>query len=325
MAENRHAKLRPGKGQSFREENSLSFGTILRTILGEIRQYKKPSIPAPVFTAGEVLMEVLLPYVMAAIIDQGIEAGNMQTVLVYGSVMLVLAFASLFCGTMAGRCAAEASCGLASNVRDDMYRRIQTYSFSNIDKYSTAGLIPRLTTDVTNMQNAYQMIIRIAIRPPLMLIMSLVMAILISPSLSAVYLVAVLALSAILLFLMLRASGIFNQVFTKYDDLNESVKENVSGIRVVKAYVRDNYENQKFRKAADTLRRLFTKAESILAFNNPAMYLVIYASIIALSWLGAKQVVGGTLTTGNLTSLLSYITNIMISLMLFSMVPECHL
>ncbi|MGI5990057.1 MAG: ABC transporter ATP-binding protein [Lachnospiraceae bacterium] len=293
---------------------------MLRTLTGEIREYKKPSILAPIFTAGEVLMEVLLPYVMADIIDEGIEAGNMHAILVYGGVMLVLAFLSLFCGMMAGRCAAEASCGLAANVRDDMYQKIQTYSFSNIDKYSTAGLITRLTTDVTNMQNAYQMIIRIAIRPPLMLIMSLIMAILISPSLSVIYFVAVVFLSVVLAFLMIRASNIFNKVFTKYDDLNESVKENVSGIRVVKAYVREDYENQKFTKAAKTLQKLFTKAEGILAFNSPIMYLVIYASIIALSWFGARQVVGGSLSTGSLTSLLSYITNIMVSLMLFSMV-----
>jgi ATP-binding cassette subfamily B multidrug efflux pump len=320
MPETSSAKSRSVSGNSEKSKSSVSFRLILRTLTGEIREYKKPSILAPIFTAGEVLMEVLLPYVMADIIDEGIEAGNMHAILVYGGVMLVLAFLSLFCGMMAGRCAAEASCGLAANVRDDMYQKIQTYSFSNIDKYSTAGLITRLTTDVTNMQNAYQMIIRIAIRPPLMLIMSLIMAILISPSLSVIYFVAVVFLSVVLAFLMIRASNIFNKVFTKYDDLNESVKENVSGIRVVKAYVREDYENQKFTKAAKTLQKLFTKAEGILAFNSPIMYLVIYASIIALSWFGARQVVGGSLSTGSLTSLLSYITNIMVSLMLFSMV-----
>lgn len=320
MPDKSSAKSRSVSGNSEKSKSSVSFRLILRTLTGEIREYKKPSILAPIFTAGEVLMEVLLPYVMADIIDEGIEAGNMHAILVYGGVMLVLAFLSLFCGMMAGRCAAEASCGLAANVRDDMYQKIQTYSFSNIDKYSTAGLITRLTTDVTNMQNAYQMIIRIAIRPPLMLIMSLIMAILISPSLSVIYFAAVVFLSVVLAFLMIRASNIFNKVFTKYDDLNESVKENVSGIRVVKAYVREDYENQKFTKAATTLQKLFTKAEGILAFNSPIMYLVIYASIIALSWFGARQVVGGSLSTGSLTSLLSYITNIMVSLMLFSMV-----
>lgn len=290
-------------------------------ILGrEIGSYKKATILTPIFTALEVVMEVLLPYVMAAIIDEGIEQGNMDAIVRYGLIMLVLAFASLFFGTQAGRYAAVASTGFAANTRDDMYKKIQTYSFSNIDKYSTAGLITRMTTDVTNVQNAFQMIIRMAVRPPLMLVMSFVMSLLVSPSLSMIFLAAVVVLSLFLYLLMSRASRTFTKVFATYDDLNASVEENVSGIRVVKAYVREDYENKKFTKAAQKLQKLFTKAEGLLALNNPLMNLTIYSCIIALSWFGAKQVVAGSITTGNLTSLLSYVMSIMMSLMMLSMV-----
>lgn len=293
---------------------------MLKRLLQEVKGYKKDTILTPLYTAGEVVCEVLLPYIMADIIDYGIEGGDMNAIIRYGIYMLVAAFASLFCGTMAGKHAAIASTGFAANIRDDMYAKIQTYSFSNIDKYSTAGLITRLTTDVTNVQNAFQMIIRLAVRPPLMLIMSLIMSMTISAGLSTIYLAAIIVLGVALGILMVKSMGTFAKVFAKYDDLNESVQENVSGIRVVKAYVREDYENSKFTKAAKTLQKLFTQAEGLLAWNNPIMNLVMYASIIAMSWFGAKAVVNGSITTGNLTSLLSYITNVTMSLMMLSMV-----
>lgn len=293
---------------------------MLKTLGKEIRQFKKDTILTPIFTAGEVIMEVLIPYVTAAIIDKGINAGDMSAVLKYGVIMIALAFLSLFCGAKAGEYGASASTGFAMNIRDDMYKKIQSYSFSNIDKYSTAGLVTRMTTDVTNLQNAFQMIIRIAIRSPLMLIMSLIMALSISASLSSVFLVALLVLALVLVFITLTTMKIFNEVFSKYDDLNASVQENVSGIRVVKAYVREEYEDDKFTKAAENLKKMFIKAEGLLAFNNPAMYLVMYGCIIALSWFGAQQVVGGTISTGNLTSMFTYVMSILMSLMMLSMV-----
>jgi ATP-binding cassette subfamily B protein len=289
-------------------------------LLKEIKGYKKDTLLAPLYTAGEVVCEVLLPYIMADIIDYGIEGGDMNAIIRYGIYMLIAAFISLFCGTMAGKHAAIASTGFAANVRDDMYEKIQTYSFSNIDKYSTAGLITRMTTDVTNVQNAFQMIIRLAVRPPLMLLMSLIMSFTISKGLSTIYLFAVVALGVAMGFLMFKSMDVFSRVFARYDDLNESVQENVSGIRVVKAYVREDYENRKFTRAAETLQKLFTKAEGLIAWNNPVMNLVMYACIIAMSWFGAKAVVNGSITTGNLTSLLSYITNVTMSLMMLSMV-----
>lgn len=293
---------------------------MLKTLAKEIGQFKKETILTPIFTAGEVIMEVLIPYVTADIIDKGINAGDMSAVLKYGALMLALAFLSLFFGAKAGEYAASASTGFAMNIRDDMYKRIQAYSFSNIDKYSTAGLVTRMTTDVTNLQNAFQMIIRIAIRAPFMLIMSMAMALSISVSLSSIYLIALAILAVVLIVITLTTMKIFDQVFTKYDDLNASVQENVSGIRVVKAFVREEYEDDKFTKAATNLKKMFIKAESLLALNNPSMFLVVYGCVIALSWFGAQQVVGGAITTGNLTSLFTYVMNILMSLMMLSMV-----
>ena len=280
---------------------------MLKTLLAEVKQYKKVTLLTPLFTAAEVVMEVLIPYVTAMIIDQGINAGNMQAVLKYGGLMVLMAFASLYFGTQAGRHAAMAATGFAANVRDDMYKKVQEYSFSNIDKFSTAGLVTRLTTDVTNLQNAFQMIIRIAVRPPLMLVFSIVMCVIISPDLSVIFLVAVLFLACALVFITSHAMPAFNRVFTRYDDLNASVQENVSAIRVVKAFVREDYENQKFRKAAGNLKDLFMKAEKFIILNNPVMMLTVYSCIIALSWFGAKHVVAGNMTTGNLTSMFSYV------------------
>ncbi len=293
---------------------------MLQTLYRQIGEYKKDSILTPIFTALEVFMEILIPFVTASIIDKGIEAGNMQMVCLYGAVMLILAFFSLFFGIQAGRYAASASSGFACNLRESMYANIQTFSFSNIDKYSTAGLVTRMTTDVTNLQNSYQMILRIAVRAPLMLICSMFMCIVISRKLSLVFLCALFFLAIVLFTIMRKAMPVFDQVFGKYDDLNASVQENVSGIRVVKAFVREDFEKEKFAKASENLSRLFVKAESMLAFNNPVMMLSIYGCIIVLSWLGAHYITDGLLTTGSLTSLFSYIMSMMMSLMMLSMI-----
>ena len=293
---------------------------MIKTLLAQVKQYKSASLLAPIFTAVEVLMEVLIPFVTASIIDKGIEAGNINQVYLYGSSMLVMAFLSLIFGVLAGRYAAKASSGLACNLREGIYEKVQTFAFSNIDKYSTAGLVTRMTTDVTNVQNAYQMILRIAVRAPLMLIFSMVMCFFISVKLSMIFLVAVIILSAALIFIMLRATSMFNEVFHKYDDLNASVQENIAAIRVVKAFVREDHENGKFGKAAEKLYCLFVKAESNLALNNPMMMLVVYGCIVAISWLGAHFIVMGDLTTGNLTSLFSYVMSVHMSLMMLSMV-----
>ncbi len=293
---------------------------MLKTLLRQIGKYRRDTLLAPFFTALEVVMEVLIPFITASLIDRGIEAGNLQKVLLYGGLMLLMAFCSLAFGILAGTCAAKTSCGFACNLRDSIYEKIQDFSFSNIDKYSTAGLVTRMTTDVTNIQNAWQMILRVAVRAPLMLVCSMVMCFFISPRLSAIFLIAILFLGAILIFIMLKTTKIFDEVFRRYDDLNASVQENVSAIRVVKAFVREGFENEKFRNAADRLYRLFVKAEGILALNNPVMMLVVYGCIIALSWFGAQFIVAGNLTTGNLTSLFSYVMSVLMSLMMLSMI-----
>lgn len=289
-------------------------------ILRQIRQYKKDTILTPVFTALEVIMEVLLPFITAKIIDDGLQQGDMGTVYRYGAIMLVMAVFSLCFGAFAGKYAASASSGLACNLRESIYEKVQEFSFSNIDKFSTAGLVTRMTTDVTNVQNAFQMIIRIAVRAPLMLVASMVMCFMINQKLSMMFLGAILFLALILALILRRATAAFNVVFQKYDDLNASVQENISAIRVVKAYVREDYENQKFTKAADNLYKLFVKAESLVVINNPAMMLVVYACITAVSWFGAKFIVAGTMSTGELTSLFSYIMSVMMSLMMLSMI-----
>ena len=293
---------------------------MLKTLLSQVKEYKTASLLAPLFTALEVVMELFIPFITAAIIDQGIEAGDLGQVYRYGALMIVMAFLSLCFGTLAGRFSAKASAGFACNLRDALYAKVQTFSFSNIDKYSTAGLVTRMTTDVTNMQNAYQMILRIAVRAPLMLVCSMCMCFFISVQLSAVFLVALVVLGVSLIFIMTRTIPVFQKVFRQYDDLNASVQENVSAIRVVKAFVREAYEDEKFKKAADGLYRLFVKAESTLALNSPIMMLVVYGSILALSWFGAHYIVAGELTTGNLTSLFSYVMGVLMSLMMLSMI-----
>lgn len=292
---------------------------MLKTLLHQVKNYKKASILTPVFAALESVMEVLIPFVMASIIDNGIKQQNIQYVWYGGGLMVLMALLSLTFGILAGRFAAEASTGFACNLRDGMFENIQTFSFSNIDTYSTAGLVTRLTTDVTNVQNAYQMILRMCVRAPVMLICAVVMSLIISPRLSSIFLVAMVFLIVVLVFIMSRTMGLFNNVFRKYDDLNASVQENVSAIRVVKSFVREDYENEKFKKAAGNIYKLFVKAESILAFNNPAMMLSIYGCILALSWFGAQMITVGDLTTGQLTSLFSYVMTILVSLMIISM------
>ncbi len=293
---------------------------MVKTLARYIRQYKKASLLTPLFMVGEVLMEILIPFVTAAIIDKGLTAGNVGNVINYGVLMLVMAVFSLICGAMSGVYAARASTGFAANLRDGMYENIQKFSFSNIDKFSTAGLVTRMTTDVTNIQNAYMMLIRTAVRSPLTLICSIVMCFVISPSLSLIFVVALVVLAIVLFSIIFKTMPIFQEMFNKYDDLNASVEENVVGIRVVKSYVREDYENKKFNKASQNLYKLSVKAESWLALNNPAMMLVVYGCILALSWFGAHFIVIGSLTTGELTSLLSYVMSVLMSLMMLSMI-----
>lgn len=293
---------------------------MIKTLLHQVKEYKRDSILTPVFTALEVLMEILIPFVTAAIIDKGIEAGDIHQIYLYGGIMIALAFLSLLFGFLAGKFAASASSGFACNLRQGMYENIQRFSFSNIDKYSTAGLVTRMTTDVTNLQNAYQMTLRIAVRAPLMFLCSMFMCFFINVKLSLIFLIAVVILAAILILIMSKTTKIFSQVFRKYDDLNASVQENVSAIRVVKAFVREDHENRKFTRATENLYRLFVRAEGILALNNPIMMLIIYGCIITLSWFGAHYIVGGSLTTGELTSMFSYVMSMMMSLMMLSMV-----
>lgn len=293
---------------------------MIKTLAKCIGKYKKESIITPIFTAVEVFLEILIPFITASIIDKGIQAGDMRKVGIYGGIMLVIAFLSLFCGIQAGKYAAAASTGFACNLREKMYENIQTFSFSNIDKFSTAGLVTRMTTDVTNVQNAYQMIIRIAVRAPLMMIFSITMCVMISPRLSIIFLVALIFLGFVLFFIIYKVTPIFTSGFEKYDELNASVQENISGIRVVKAFVREEHENKKFNKAADNLYKTFVKAESFLAFNNPTMMLVVYGCIVALSWFASHFIVSGSITTGNLTSMFSYVMSMLMALMMLSMI-----
>lgn len=293
---------------------------MIKTLAKCIGKYKKESIITPIFTAVEVFLEILIPFITASIIDKGIQAGDMRKVGIYGGKMLVIAFLSLFCGIQAGKYAAAASTGFACNLREKMYENIQTFSFSNIDKFSTAGLVTRMTTDVTNVQNAYQMIIRIAVRAPLMMICSITMCVIISPRLSLIFFVALIFLGFVLFFIIYKVTPVFTSGFEKYDELNASVQENISGIRVVKAFVREDHEKKKFNKAADNLYKTFVKAESFLAFNNPTMMLVVYGCIVALSWFASHFIVSGSITTGNLTSMFSYVMSMLMSLMMLSMI-----
>lgn len=293
---------------------------MLKTLLAQVREFKKASFLTPFFMILEVLFETLIPLAMASIIDKGVEAGNIGHIYRMGAVMVVLALCGLWSGVMGGKYGALASTGFARNLRKAMYTNIQTFSFSNIDKYSTAGLITRLTTDVTNLQNAYQMILRMCTRAPASLICAMVMAFLINAKLASIYLVAVIFLGGCLIFIMQKATVYFQAVFRKYDDLNASVQENIGAVRVVKAYVREDYEISKFQKACNKVYEMFLSAEKIVVMNMPLMQFTVYACILGISWLGAKMIVGSSLTTGELMSLLTYCMNILMSLMMLSMV-----
>lgn len=290
-------------------------------IAKEIRQYKKDALLSPMYTTLCVVLEILIPYLTASIIDKGIAVGDMEHVAKIGSLMAVMAVLAMFCGIRAGIHSARASTGLAANLRESMFGRIQDYSFSNIDRFSTAGLVTRLTTDVTNIQNAFQMILQICTRAPVTLIVALFMAFSISAKLSTVFLVAIAFLGVMIVILIPKAMRYFRQMFRKYDAVNGVVKENVGAIRVVKAFVREEYEDEKFSGAADDLFKNSISAERIISFSMPIMQLIVYACILVISWFGAKMIVSQTgLTTGELTSLLSYVMNILMSLMMLSMV-----
>ncbi|MBU5473894.1 ABC transporter ATP-binding protein [Roseburia sp. MSJ-14] len=293
---------------------------MVKTILKQVKEFKKDSILTPIFMILEVILETLIPLLMAAIIDNGVEKGDMNYIYKVGAIMVGLAVLGLITGMLGGKYGASASTGLARNLRRAMFENIQSYSFSNIDKFSTAGLVTRLTTDVTNVQNAYQMILRMCARAPFSMICAMVMAFLINAKLASVYLIAVILLGSCLLFIMIKATRYFKQIFPKYDDLNASVQENVSGIRVVKAYVREDYENKRFTKASGNIYNMFKKAECIITWNAPLMQFTVYTCILLISWLGAKMIVVNGLTTGQLMSLLTYCMNILMNLMMLSMV-----
>ena len=293
---------------------------MIKTLLAQVKEFKKASFLTPVFMILEVVVETLIPLVMADMIDHGVEAGNISYLYQRGAIMALLAVAGLVTGILGGKYGAYASSGFARNLRKAMYTNIQTYSFSNIDKFSTASLITRLTTDVTNLQNAYQMILRMCTRAPASLICAMAMAFMINARIASIYLIAVIFLGCFLVFIMRKATKYFQEVFKKYDDLNASVQENINAVRVVKAYVREDYETTKFQKACNKVYEMFVRAEKLVVMNMPVMQFTVYACILGISWLGAKMIVGGSLTTGELMSLLTYCMNILMSLMMLSMV-----
>ena len=293
---------------------------MIKTLLAQVKEFKKASFLTPVFMILEVVVETLIPLVMADMIDNGVEAGNVSYLYRKGAIMALLAVAGLVTGILGGKYGAYASSGFARNLRKAMYTNIQTFSFSNIDKFSTASLITRLTTDVTNLQNAYQMILRMCTRAPASLICAMAMAFMINAKIASIYLIAVIFLGCFLVFIMKKATKYFQEVFEKYDDLNASVQENINAVRVVKAYVREGYETTKFQKACNKVYEMFVKAEKLVVMNMPVMQFTVYACILGIGWLGANMIVGGSLTTGELMSLLTYCMNILMSLMMLSMV-----
>lgn len=293
---------------------------MLKTLKAYIGEYKKTAISAPIFIVFEVIFEMIIPMLMATIIDNGLETGNINYVIKMGLVMLLVSFASLFCGAFAAKQAAIASTGFAKNVREGMYNHIQEFSFSNIDHFSTAGLVTRLTTDVTNVQNAFQMMMRMLMRAPVMLITAMTMTFIINAKLSCVYLIALVFLGIVIIFLMGRVGKYFRDMFDRYDDLNADIQENLTGIRVVKAYVREEHEKKKFGKASEAVYRCAVRAQKLMVAMMPTMQFTVYACIIAVSWLGAKTIVAGDMTTGQLMSLFTYTMNILMSLMFIAMV-----
>ncbi len=293
---------------------------MIKTILGQVKEFKKDSLITPACMILEVIMEMLIPLLMAAIIDNGVEKGDMNYIYKTGAVMMILAVLGLMAGMLGAKYGASAATGLARNLRFAMFDNIQSFSFANIDKFSTAGLVTRLTTDITNVQNAYQMILRMCVRAPISMITAMAMAFFINAKLASIYLIAVIVLGFCLFLIMGKAMRYFKQIFPKYDDMNASVQENVSAIRVVKAYVREDYENEKFTRASGNIYQMFTKAEKILTWNAPLMQIAVYGCILAISWLGAKMIVSNQLTTGQLMSLMTYCMNILMSLMMLSMI-----
>ena len=293
---------------------------MIKKLISYAAEFKKDTILTPVYVALEVVMETIIPLLMAVIIDEGVNKKDMKTVTVVGVAMLAVAFLSLAFGVLGGKHAAKSSTGFARNVRKGMYYNIQNFSFSNIDKYSTAGLVTRLTTDVTNVQNAFQMIIRMFVRAPFMLVSATAMCIYINAKLSLIFIGAIIFLGVILYFIMTRVHPYFVEVFKKYDDLNASVQENLTSIRTVKAYVREEHETSKFYKASEVLYKFFIRAEKLIIINAPAMQFTVYSCILLLSWLGAKMIVSNSMTTGELMSLFTYTTNILMSLMILSMI-----
>ena len=293
---------------------------MLKTLISQIKQYRRAVILTPVWTAAEVIMGILVPYITASLIDEGIIAGSLPDVYRYGAIMLAMAFLSLIFGILGGEFSARASTGLAANLREAMYENIQRFSFSDIDKFSTASLVTRMTTNVSNIQSAFQMLLRTSFRAPLNMVSALVMCCFIHPRLSLIFLVAMVILSTCLILLIRRAAKLFQEIFVRYDELNAVVEENVDAIRVVKAYARENHEISKFDRATLALFSLNVKAESLMALNHPLMNIVVNGSIIALSWFGARYIVAEELTTGELTSLFSYIMTILGALMMLSMI-----
>ena len=296
---------------------------MLKTLGRETKGFRLVSVLTPIFMIAEVIMEMIIPKLMASIIDNGVTPGNMQVIYTVGAQMVVAALFGLLFGILGAVAGSHAATGFARNLRRGMFRNIQTFSFANIDKYSTAGLVTRMTTDVTNIQNAYQMLLRMSVRAPASMIVALIMSYTINRRLANIYLIAVILLGCALVFIMSRATKYFGEAFRKYDDLNESVQENVSAIRVVKAYVREKFEGEKFRKASENVRNLLMRAELILAWNAPLMQLTVYSCILLISWIGAQLIVSSgatTFTTGDLMSMLSYCMNILMSLMMLSMI-----
>ena len=293
---------------------------MIKTLAVHIKGYIKESVMTPLFMILEVVMETIIPMLMATMIDDGVSKGNLNHVVTTGLIMILCALVALFAGYMGGVYGAKASAGFAKNLREAMFINIQSFSFANIDKYSTAGLVTRMTTDVTNLQNAYQMILRICFRAPINLIAAMTMTMLINAKLATVYLVAIAFLAIVLIFIISKTYKLFSEVFERYDDLNASVQENVSSIRVVKAYVREDYEVKKFNKATYMLYKLFVKAENMMVSVSPLMMLTIYGSMIAISWFGANMIVGGELTTGELTSMLTFCMQILMSLMMLALI-----
>lgn len=293
---------------------------MIKTLAGQVKEFKKDSIITPIFMILEVIMEMIIPLLMSSIIDDGVEKGDIHHIYIIGIWMVVAAGIGLFAGIMGGKYGARASTGFARNLRQAMFENIQTFSFSNIDKFSTPSLVTRMTTDVTNLQNSYQMLLRMCVRAPFSLICAMIMSFSVNVKLASIYLVAVIILGALLAIIIWRAMGYFTAMFKKYDDLNESVQENVSAIRVVKAYVREKYEKSRFTKASGNVYRMAVKAERIVSFNAPLMMLIVYSCILGISWLGAKMIVQSALTTGELMMLLAYCMSILMNLMMLSMV-----